>query len=196
MRDRVVSDASSSAQKIPNVYHFVFGLQPQDKPFHLLHYLCLASCRAVNNPYRIVVHLRNEPWGELWDLIRPQIEIERLPDSDLDLDLAYDDAFTKSFSYAHVSDFIRLRVLHEQGGIYADMDTLFIAPPPEELFAESCVMGHERVDRTAPSAPEGCCATRSSWPSRARPSSTSGESACPVLSTEAGAIIQPSSPIG
>jgi hypothetical protein len=155
MRDRVVSDASSSAQKIPNVYHFVFGLQPQDKPFHLLHYLCLASCRAVNNPYRIVVHLRNEPWGELWDLIRPQIEIERLPDSDLDLDLAYDDAFTKSFSYAHVSDFIRLRVLHEQGGIYADMDTLFIAPPPEELFAESCVMGHERVDRTAPSAPEG-----------------------------------------
>src|ERR1700761_3946421 len=105
------------APKIPNVYHFVFGLQPQEAPFHLMHYLCLASCLNVNQPERTVVHLRNQPWGELWDLIRPRIEIEPIPDSDLDLEFHYDDELVKSFSYAHVSDFIRLRILYEQGGV-------------------------------------------------------------------------------
>ncbi len=131
------ADAAAAPPRIPNIYHFVFGLRPQDEPFHLLHYLCLASCAAVNKPERIILHLRNEPWGELWDLIRPEIEIVPIPDSDLDVALAYDDEAIRRFSYAHVSDFIRLRVLHEQGGVYADMDTLFVAPPPPELFSQS-----------------------------------------------------------
>jgi polysaccharide biosynthesis protein PslH len=142
-------------RRIPNIYHFVFGLRPQNEPFHLLHYLCLASCAAVNKPDRIILHLRNEPWGELWDLIRPKIEIAPIPDSELELPLAYRDETIKKFSYAHVADFIRLRALYEQGGVYADMDTLFVAPPPPELFAQSCVMGLERVDVDAPSKPEG-----------------------------------------
>jgi hypothetical protein len=142
-------------RRIPNVYHFVFGLRPQAEPFHLLHYLCLASCLAVNRPDRVILHLHNEPWGELWDLIRPKIEIVPIRKSDLEVDLAYSDDYVRRFSYAHISDFIRLRVLLEHGGIYADMDTLFVAPPPADLFVESCVMGHERVDANAPSMPEG-----------------------------------------
>lgn len=141
--------------KIPNVYHFVFGLRPQTEAFHLLHYLCLASCLEVNRPDRLVMHLRNEPWGELWDLIRPRIEIAEIAERDLEVNLAYRDEFTASFAYAHVSDFIRLRALLEHGGVYADMDTLFIAPPPADFFAESCVMGRERVDAAAPSRPQG-----------------------------------------
>lgn len=148
-------DLHAKLLRIQNVYHFVFGLKPQTAPFHLLHYLCLASCRAVNRPERIVLHLHYEPYGPLWDLIRPQIEIQRLSAEDCARPLAYQDHFTKSFSYAHVADFIRLRILYEQGGIYADMDTLFLAPPPPEFFQESCVMGAERVDVTAPSSPEG-----------------------------------------
>ena len=38
----------SPTRTIPNVYHFVFGLRPQTEPFHLMFYLCLASCLAVN----------------------------------------------------------------------------------------------------------------------------------------------------
>lgn len=146
---------NSPMGRIPNVFHFVFGLRPQDEPFHLMHYLCLESCRAVNRPERICVHLHNEPWGELWDLIRPKIDVVPIPEAELKLDLKYQDEQIRSFSYAHVADFIRLRVLHEQGGIYADMDTLFIAPLPPTLFEAPCVMGHERVDRDSPSAPDG-----------------------------------------
>lgn len=143
------------AKRIPNVFHFIFGLKPQVEPFHLMHYLCLESCRAVNRPERICVHLYNEPWGELWDLIRPKIEVIPIPESDLKLDLRYEDKFIEKFSYAHIADFIRIRALYEHGGIYADMDTLFIAPIPRDLLDESCVMGHERVDWNAPSAPKG-----------------------------------------
>lgn len=143
--------------KIPNIYHFVFGLQPQTKPFHLMHYLCLASCRAVNAPDRIVLHLRNEPWGELWELIRPHIEIETIPDSDLALNLHYNDDYVRSFGYAHISDFIRLRVLFEHGGVYADMDTLFVKPPPTELFDQPCVMGREAIGGPIPQPENSLC---------------------------------------
>lgn len=151
----VAASAEGRVSRIPNVYHFVFGLRPQTEPFHLLHYLCLESCLRVNRPDRVLVHLHNEPYGPLWDLIRPRIEVVPIPEHELTVDLTYHDDFTRSFSYAHISDFIRLRILHEHGGVYADMDTLFIAPPPAELFAERCVMGRERVDTGAAGAPEG-----------------------------------------
>lgn len=147
--------APARPARIPNTYHFVFGLRPQTEPFHLLHYLCLASCLQVNRPDRVVVHLHNQPHGPLWERIRPRIEVQQIPEHELRIDLDYQDDYIRRFAYAHVSDFIRLRVLHEQGGIYADMDTLFVAPPPAALFDESCVMGHERVDVGAPSSPEG-----------------------------------------
>ncbi len=142
-------------QKIPNVYHFVFGLRPQTEPFHLLHYLCLASCLDVNKPDKVVVHLRNAPWGPLWDRIRPRIETASIGEADLACEVPHWDNSMQRYSYAYVSDFVRLRVLLKHGGIYADMDTLFVAPPPAALFAAPCVMGHEHVDVSAPSAPEG-----------------------------------------
>ena len=132
-------------RRIPNIYHFVFGLRPQTKPFHLLHYLCLASCLAVNKPERLFVHLKNEPFGPLWDAIRPRIEVLPISDEDLVFDLPYADEFMRQYAYAHVADFVRLRILLRHGGVYADMDTIFVAPTPECLFDAPCVMGHERV---------------------------------------------------
>jgi len=145
-------------KRIPNIYHFVFGIRPQSEPFHLLHYLCLASCLAVNKPEKVIVHLRNEPWGELWERILPKIEIVQLPESDFSTELHYANSYTASYSYAHIADFVRLRILLEYGGVYADMDTLFVAPLPDQLFGESCVMGRERVDAVAfPSSKGSLC---------------------------------------
>lgn len=39
--------------RVANCLHFAFGLWTQTEPFHLMYYLCLASCKAVNNPERI-----------------------------------------------------------------------------------------------------------------------------------------------
>lgn len=150
-----LAEATDAASRIPNIFHFVFGLRPQTEPFHLLHYLCLESCLRINRPDRLIVHLHNEPYGRLWDLIRPRIEIMPIPEAELDFGLTYRDDFMRGFAYAHVSDFVRLRILHEYGGVYADMDTLFLAPLAAELFDRPCVMGRERVDTNVAGAPDG-----------------------------------------
>ena len=46
---------------MPRIFHFVFGLREQNEPFHLAHYLCLESCRHVNQPQAIWFHYANEP---------------------------------------------------------------------------------------------------------------------------------------
>ena len=52
--------------RIPRTAHFVFGLRPQVEPFHLVHYLAIASCAAVVAPERIVVHCHELPYGFYW----------------------------------------------------------------------------------------------------------------------------------
>ena len=141
--------AQKGPRVIPNVYRFVFGLRRQDEPFHLLHYLCLASCLEVNRPERVVVHCLHQPWGPLWERIRPRIEVAAINPASLPGELPYDDPAIARFSYAHQADFIRLQLLLEHGGVYADMDTLFVRQPEPALFDMPCVMGRECVDVAA-----------------------------------------------
>ncbi len=128
---------------IPRVVHFVFGLRPQDEPFHLVHYLALASCRAVVQPDEIHVHCHELPYGHYWDLARPDIVLHRIEPVPAVRDFAYDDPVVAHYSYAHQADFVRLDVLAEHGGVYADIDTLFVAPVADDLWREPCVIGVE-----------------------------------------------------
>src|SRR5262245_1997343 len=56
-----------SMSRIPRLFHFVFGLREQREPFHLVFYLCLASCRAVARPERMYFYYHHEPWGRYWE---------------------------------------------------------------------------------------------------------------------------------
>jgi hypothetical protein len=134
---------------IPNVFHFVFGLKPQSEPFHLMYYLCLASCLQVNQPDKIVFHYHNEPYGEWWDRIKPNLELRRIePDSFVNA-FNYQDQNIGSFRYAHLADFARLQILLEEGGVYADIDTLFIKKIPRHWFFQQFVLGREKPPATA-----------------------------------------------
>lgn len=130
--------------RIPNVTHFVFGLREQREPFHLVHYLCLESCRRVLQPDAIFFHHKHIPYGPYWDLIEPYLtlrEVELAPEV---LDADYDDVLVPhEFRYAHHADFVRLDALIEHGGIYADIDTLFVRPFPDEWFEHPFVIGEE-----------------------------------------------------
>ena len=138
---------SEKAMLVPRVFHFVFGLKEQTQPFSLLHYLTLRSCLQVNQPQAIRMHYRHEPWGPLWGRVRDQIELCRI-DRPLPLsDHSYPSgSASAAFRYAHSSDFLRLDILLREGGVYADMDTLFVRPYPDELFQHSFVMGRETAD--------------------------------------------------
>jgi len=127
--------------RIPKVFHFVYGLRPQNRPFHLVHYLCLESCIRVNRPDRVFFHYRHPPWGEYWDLVRDKVTPVRARRPNVRLD--YSDPRIEAYRYAHESDFVRLDVLLKHGGVYADIDTIFVNPYPDALFDHPFVLGKE-----------------------------------------------------
>jgi hypothetical protein len=129
------------APRIPHVFHFVYGLKPQTEPFHLVHYLAIASCLAVNRPARVLVHFHYRPWGEYWDRIAGQVELVRVARPAVRLE--YADRHVERYRYAHESDFVRLDALIAHGGVYADVDTVFVNPIPRHLFDEPFVLGRE-----------------------------------------------------
>ena len=148
-------------QLIPRQFHFVFGLLPQVAPFHVAHYLCLESCREINRPEAIVFHCHHEPWGPWWDRIRPHLTLSRIePEAFVAGSLKYlahaEGRFIRKagLDYAHHSDFIRLKLLLARGGVYADIDTLFVRPLPDDLFTNAFVIGEE--DPVAPRGTDRC----------------------------------------
>lgn len=127
---------------IPRLAHFVFGLRPQEEPFHLLHYLAIESCRRVVQPDHIILHVGELPYGIYWDLVRPMVELERI-EKVPGLDARRVDDDVEPYRYAHHADVVRLDVLRRHGGLYADIDTLFHAPLADELWEHEAVIGRE-----------------------------------------------------
>lgn len=134
-----------SRSSIPNVFHFVFGLREQAEPFHLMHYLCLASCIAVNRPDEVHFHYHHEPHGPWWERIKPQLRLRRIDPEPFVEKYRYADPAVAAFRYAHQADFARLRILHEEGGIYADIDTLFLRPSPRQWLERAFILGREKA---------------------------------------------------
>jgi hypothetical protein len=132
------------------VFHFVFGLKPQREPMHIVHYLCLESCRRVNQPRAIFFHYRHEPHGPWWERIRPHLTLQPVSAAVAIPDATRYEATAEGrlirdagWTYAHEADFLRLSILLDAGGVYADMDTLFVEPLPAHLFAKPFVIGEE-----------------------------------------------------
>jgi hypothetical protein len=146
---------------VPNRFHFIFGLREQSEPFHLVHYLAIESCYQVNRPERIDIHVFHEPHGRYWDLARRRANVrlvEPVPHV-RNFRYGFRNRGCKRYAYAHHADFIRLQVLLAEGGIYADIDTLFVNPYPDRLFSQACVLGRENdvVDqRTGQLRPSLC----------------------------------------
>lgn len=136
--------------EIPREFHFVFGLKPQVEPFHVVFFLCLQSCRRVNRPEAIHFHYHYEPYGDWWERIRPHLVLHRVKPVDFIVgNETYwrhaEGSFIREsgLDYAHQADFVRLEILEAHGGVYADIDTLFVNPLPASLFAHEFVLGSE-----------------------------------------------------
>lgn len=151
--------------RIPREFHFIFGLRPQDAPFHLVHWLCLESCRRVNRPSAIHFHCRHRPYGPWWERIAPHLVVHAVRRSPRGFEPARYAASAEGrliaaagYDYAHEADFMRLDILHRHGGVYADMDTLFVRPHPADWYARDCVIGEEAAapDRRGVMRPSLC----------------------------------------
>lgn len=131
------------SKSIPNIFHFVFGLKKQTESFHLVFYLCLESCLQINKPEKIFFYYHFEPYGKYWDLIKDKLTLVQVDLEEFVINYKYKERGIKKYRYAHQSDFIRLEKLITTGGIYADIDTLFVNPIPDELFHKLFVLGRE-----------------------------------------------------
>jgi hypothetical protein len=97
---------------IPRVAHFVYGSREQDEPLHFLHFASMESCRRVLAPERIYFHCPHLT-------LVPVEPVEGVVQADV----------------------IRLDALIEHGGVYADIDTIFVRAFPQELFEQEFVIG-------------------------------------------------------
>ncbi|HEV3055556.1 MAG TPA: glycosyltransferase, partial [Solirubrobacteraceae bacterium] len=133
---------------IPRVAHFIFGLERQREPFHFLHYASIESCRRVLQPEAIYFHHKHLPYGEWWERIRPHLTLVEVDAVEEVLATDYSAGHVPNkYRYAHHADFIRLDALIEHGGVYADIDTIFVRAFPDELFAAPFVIGREPAVR-------------------------------------------------
>lgn len=130
---------------IPNQFHFVFGLRKQKRPFHLCYYLCIESCYQVNRPDKIYFYYHHQPYGKYWELAKKRIIPERVGlNRFVSLyKYGFKNRHCRKYRYAHHSDFIRLEKLIERGGVYADIDTIFVKRIPTILFSMPFVLGRE-----------------------------------------------------
>src|SRR5579871_92227 len=113
MHDPKTAPRFQRLSRVPNVFHFVFGLKPQTEPFHLMHYLCLASCIGVNKPDAVMFHCQHEPWGEYWDRIRPQLTLVPVNPDPYIASYEYGNPRIAGLRYAHLADIARLEILAE-----------------------------------------------------------------------------------
>lgn len=121
----------------------MFGLRTRPEPLHLVHFLCLESCLRVNEPDAVIVHHGHKPRGRYWKLLRDRVIAVPVALRRKVPLRRYRDLETARHRYAHETDFLRLEVLLAEGGVYADLDTLFVAPIPSELYRQPFVIGRE-----------------------------------------------------
>lgn len=125
---------------IPRVAHFVFGLRPQTEPFHLLQYLAVRTCADQVQPDEIVMHVHNQPYGVYWDLLAPVVTIDRIGIVD---ELGAPTRSAWDYSYAHHADVLRLDILAAEGGLYSDIDVIFLRAFPDAMWRQPAVIGRE-----------------------------------------------------
>lgn len=119
---------------IPNIFHFVYI---KERPWKLHHYLSVKSAVVRSGVEKVIIWVDDEPEGEYWDKTKEIVEVQKVK--------APTEIFGKPITQpAHKSDVIRLQVLIEYGGIYADTDVI-VMKPFTDLLDNNFVMGQQGV---------------------------------------------------
>jgi len=114
---------SVPAPMIPNILHFIFGLEEQTKDLLFCYYLSVLSAYVVNKPDTIYFYYHYEPKGIYWEKLK---KIPSLVLQSVDLPTHFGDK--PILETAHRADKVRMEVLYDRGGIYMDIDTISVRP--------------------------------------------------------------------
>jgi len=103
---------------IPNIIHYVYGLEKQTEEFYFVYYLSILSNVLINKPDIIYFHYQYLPYGYWWDKALKYIKLNYVNANNLMW------GKKKINKFAHKADKIRLEMLYKYGGIYMDIDTI------------------------------------------------------------------------
>lgn len=122
---------------IPNICHFIFGLQEQTDDFLFAYYISVYSAFIINVPDRICFYYHYQPKGIWWEELKkiPNIQFEII-----DIPTHIGDKQIKKT--AHRADWARMNILYDRGGIYLDIDTI-CAKPWSNLLNNNVVLGKQ-----------------------------------------------------
>ncbi len=122
---------------IPNVFHFIFGLEKDfgNRPFSIVHYLAIKSAHDINKPTKIFLYYKYLPVGEWWEKTKTYVKL-------VEIEVPNQIFGNKLYHYAHKSDILRIMLLIKYGGIYLDMDTICLKSF-DQLLNYECVMAEE-----------------------------------------------------
>ncbi len=137
--------AGPSANTIPPILHFVYGLK-QREVFPYYAKLAVLSALHHHPGWQAMFHLGHEPTGPHWQSLKPRLILNPVPALDY-----FGIAPLKH--HAHKADVIRLLALQHIGGVYMDIDTL-TQKSFSPLNAEKFVMG---IQPALPGQPGGLC---------------------------------------
>jgi hypothetical protein len=116
--------------------HFVHGLH--DDGFHICDRIAIASAWMNNPDWNVFLWCPNEPTGEHWEKLKAKVPVRIMP---VDNFTTWNGKFISR--HQHRADLIRHTVLYAMGGVYADTDTITLAPFPKEWLEHDAVLGRE-----------------------------------------------------
>ena len=107
-----------NGNSIPNIIHYIFGLEKQTHEFPFVYYLSIYSNYVINKPYVIYFHYQYMPYGIWWDKAKDLVKLNYVNMNNSCW------GNKKIVKYAHKADKLRLELLYKYGGIYMDIDTI------------------------------------------------------------------------
>lgn len=123
---------------IPNIIHFVFGLQEQTEEFLFCYYLAIVSANKINSPDEIYFHYHYPIYGKWWDQLKKDVPDIKF----MKIDVPTHIGKKEIIKTAHRADKARMDILWEKGGIYMDIDTISVRTY-KHLLRNDVVLGKQ-----------------------------------------------------
>jgi len=140
-RVRQLSNVKHTGGEIPKIFHFIWF--SKGRPFNMIHYLTMKSAQALHPDYVIKLHCDAPPPSSnfFFNKIKSSIVVNIItPVEVLNNNYVY--------HFQHKADVLRLDVIYEEGGIYSDIDNLFLRSIDQfRTIPEGLLMSHDRAEK-------------------------------------------------
>ena len=119
---------------IPNIIHFIVGIEKDDYPFLFISYLSILSSYLINKPNKIYIWYNHLPNGKWWD---KTLKIKNTELKKIKVQKKFNNK--EILDINHKKDFLKINILYNYGGIYLNLNTISLRSY-RSILTDSTVM--------------------------------------------------------